>query len=98
MHDSNSSETFGFLNALSLNLLHFGLKDYQISKQALSTRIIFMTSCFSSFVIFGFYSADLTSLMTSGAKTNTIASFQDARDLGIQVALRSGEALQTIVE
>ena len=98
MHDFGDSEPFGFLNALALNLLHLGQLGYPLSKNALTTRILLLCSCLSSFVIYCFYTADLTSLMTAGSSASSIKSFQDALNLGVTVAFWGGTALQTIIE
>ena len=98
LHNIDDSETFGFLNALAMNLLHLGQLSYPLSKKALATRILFLSSCWSSFVLFCFYTADLTSLMTSGVETSSIHSFENARSLGVKMAMIEGTALQTIIK
>ena len=45
-----------------------------------ATKQIFIFSCIFSFIIFSYYTADLTSLMTSGPAKSPIHSFQDVLD------------------
>ena len=98
LHNIDNHEKFGFCNALALNLLHICQLSYPFSKKTLTTRILFLSSCLSSFVLFCFYTADLTSLMTSGVETSSIRSFETAKDLGIKIAMMEGVALETIVK
>ena len=97
-HHEADSESFGFLNAISVNLLHLGLLSYPILYQSRTSRILCLSSCFSTFVLFSFYTADLTSLMTSGSSGDTIKSFQDAHNMGLTMGVMEGMGAQILVE
>ena len=96
-HDHNDSERFGFLNAISLNLQLLIQKDYQITKESSSTKFLFLTFCLTSFLLFSFYSADLTSLMASGSSPSFIKSFKDAYDMGYDILVLGGSSLETAI-
>ena len=98
LHDLDDSEPFGILNALAMNLLHLGQLGYPLSKNTLTSRVLLLSSCLSSFILYSFYTADLTSLMTSGSKSYSIRSFHDAYEMGVEVALWGGSGIQTLVE
>lgn len=96
-HAKDDPETFGFLNAISLNILIVVQKDYSITKESLSTRILFLTFCISSFVLFSFYTADLTSLMTSGSAPSPLRSFKDVYDNGYDILMLGESFVATAV-
>ena len=97
-HSVNDYEDFGFFNALALGFLIFLQLEYSITKKSLITKLVFMTMCFSSFLIFSYYSADLTSLMTSGPAPSHIRSFSDVFNSDLSLAVEQGTAYETIIE
>ena len=50
---------------------------FNIGMNQLSSRIIFVFAGFATFVLYAHYEANLTAMMTSGPKENTIKSFDD---------------------
>ncbi len=97
-HNDEDSEPFGFLNAISVNLLHLGLLTYPISNQSRPSRILYLSSCYSAFLLFSFYTADLTSLMTSGSSEENIKSFEDAHEAGLIMGVMEGTGAQSLME
>lgn len=98
LHDVTDHEEFGVLHGLALNLRMLGQLDYPIKKEALTTKILFLFTAFFSFILFCFYTADLTSLMTTGPAPSQIRTFQDAFDAGMTLIINRGTATQTILE
>ena len=96
-HIKIDSEPFGFFNAISLNFQLLIQRDYPITKESLSTRVLFVATCISSFVLFSFYTADLTSLMTSGSSPSPIKSFKDAYDLGYDILVLGDSSFETAI-
>lgn len=81
LHENIDSEKFNILNGIGLVVLIVLQRDYPISKNHLASRILFSVTCFFGFLFFAYYSAVLTSLMTSKAAPVPIRSFQDVLDL-----------------
>lgn len=73
-----------FASAIVLQLLLLGQRDSPWSwnqhQNLTAAKFIFMFSSIFSFIIFSHYTADLTSLMTSGIADPPINSFQDILD------------------
>ena len=93
-HDKSDSEPFGFLNALSLALQLLIQRDYPITKKSISTRLLFITFCFTSFLLFSFYTADLTSLMTSGSPETLLRSFDAVYENGYDIIVWGGTSFE----
>ncbi len=94
----NDQEPTGIIKAIAINLRILIQLNYPIKINTKSTKIFFLTICLSSFILFSFYTADLTSLMTSGPIPNQIRSLSDAYDVGLSVLITKGTALQTVIE
>ena len=65
----------GFVFAY-LILLQIGYQDYRV--QSISMRLVVFSACLFSYIIFSYYTADLTSLMTSGPPRVSLKSFEEA--------------------
>ncbi len=93
-HSNIDSEPFRFLNAISLNVLILLQKDYPVTKETIPTRLLFISFCFSSFLLFSFYTADLTSLMTSGSPETLLRSFDAVYENGYDIIVWGGTSFE----
>ena len=84
-HELNDSEKFTFNNAFASVLLTLGQLNYSLKRTKYSSKILFFFSSIFAFLIFAYYNAVLTSLMTSVPTTIKIRSFKDAVDAGLKV-------------
>ena len=92
-HDSSDSEKFTLLNALSLPFLFSLQLSYgNLNTPGLSARTLSLTLSFISYLMFSYYTCDLTSRMTSGSVPEAIISFQDVLDKDYRVLVEEGTA------
>jgi hypothetical protein len=85
LHSSSDPESFSFLNGVALSILMLMQLDYGVVIRTLSAKILFLLSGLSTYLIFTYYTSDLTARMTSGPQAVTISSFQDVIDRGYKV-------------
>jgi ABC-type amino acid transport substrate-binding protein len=79
------------LETVNLSLIQH---DGTVEPEALSARMLVLVTNLWSFLIFAFYTADLTSRLTSGPLQAGIKSFQDVLDLGYQMIVLKGSVYQ----
>ena len=72
--------------------------DCTLTPQQLSTKTLFMTCSFFAYLIFTFYTCDLTARMTSGSADSPIGSFQDVLDRGYQVTVTNSSASEELLK
>ncbi len=65
-HDSRDPERFTFLNGLAVNLLFLIQMGYSVVAFSLSSRILLFASGLMAYLVFSYYTCDLTARMTSG--------------------------------
>ena len=73
-HDD--SEEFTVINSIGVVTSALLQKSYPLTINALSSKIIFMTLYLSSFLLFAFYTADLTAMMTTSSPPNEVNTFE----------------------
>ena len=96
MHDIFDSEKFTLINGLGLSLTFFRLIYYNVNINCRSTRILFILSAISSYLLYIHYSAYLTAVSLKGEKS-PINSFQDVLDGGYQVSVLENTALHDLL-
>ena len=64
-HEKTDSEPFGLDNALALVLSAHVLKSYPMSFKTIPSKVLFVTLSASAYLLFAYYTADLTSMMTT---------------------------------
>ncbi len=72
----STNDKFGVTNAVAVVLMTLGQRDYGISVRRNSSQLLFNSTCLFAFLAFSFYTADLTSLMSSVPKPLDVRSFQ----------------------
>ena len=84
MHDTLDSEEFTLLNGLGLSLTFFRQIYYEVRVRCISTRILFVLSSLSTYLLYVHYTAYLTAVSTSVQETS-IKSFEDVLKGGYTV-------------
>ncbi len=89
LHDKSDSERFGFLNGFATAALFLMQLDYpsvaRTAEVAASTKIALFVIGASAYLIFAYFSADLTAKMTHKPAGVPIRSFDDLLDTDYQV-------------
>ena len=78
LHYPTDSEQFDIINGIGVTMLFFLQLSYNVCTKSLSSRILFLLTGMGTYVIFSYYTADLTARMTSGPGKSAIKSFSDA--------------------
>ena len=86
LHHSHDSEKFTIVNSISLSMTFFRQIYYDINIKGLSTKILFMLSALSTYLLYAHYTAFLTAASTS-LKDNSIRSFRDVLKGGYKVTV-----------
>ncbi len=94
-HDANDSEHFGYLNGIALVVIAVIQRDYCIKVANNSSRLLFNVTCIFGFLIFAYYNAVLTSLMTSDPQMTSIDSFRDIYENNIRIFTWGGTSAST---
>ena len=76
MHNESDSETFNLLNGLGLSLTFFRQIYYDVNITSISTKILFILSAVSTYLLYVHYTAYLTAACTS-IKGSSVKSFND---------------------
>ena len=96
-HDNE--EKFSFLSAISLVALVLLQLSHPISVNKGPSRILFYSLCMGSFLLFGFYTADLTSLMTAASPAMDVNTLEEVVTLhGYQVIVFKASAAAALFE
>jgi ABC-type amino acid transport substrate-binding protein len=85
LHRSDDPEAFSLFNSVALSMLLLMQLDYGVVIRSLSAKILFLISGLSTYLIFTYYTSDLTARMTSGPPPVSIGSFQDVLNSGYKV-------------
>jgi hypothetical protein len=93
-HIAVDSEKFTILNSLSLTALLLVQLGYNVITANMSSRILFFITGISTYVIYNFYTSDLTARMTSGPPDIAINSFQDVIDQSYTVLVLEASSNQ----
>ena len=84
MHYTHDSEKFTLLNGLGLSMTFFRQIYYDVNIKGMTTRILFILSAVSTYLLYVHYTAYLTAASTS-FKDNSIKSFGDVLSGGYNV-------------
>ena len=87
LHDTGDSEEFNMLNGIGLTLSLFRLIYYEVNIKGTSSKIFFLISAVSTYLIIIHYTAYLTALTTSSIKESPIRSFDDVIKGGYKVVV-----------
>ena len=74
-------------DAVAVVLVQMIQRDHQIICRNISDKVAWLSSSFFSFMIFAFFNALLTSMMTSNKPPPLISTFQDLLDQNLQVVM-----------
>lgn len=85
LHDLNDSEEFTFLHGMGLSLTFFRQIYYNINLESISSRILFMISAMSTYLLYVHYTAFLIATSATNIADSPIGSFQDVISGGYQV-------------
>ena len=91
MHDNFDSEKFTIINGLGISLTFFRQIYYDVKINCKSTRILFVISAVSTYLVYIHYTAYLTASSTYGKK-DQIESFADVLSGGYKVAVWENSA------
>ena len=86
MHDKFDSEKFTFLNGFGLSMTLLRQIYYDVNINSMSTRILFLLSAVSTYLLYVHYTAYLTALSTS-TTISPITSFADVLNGGYDVSV-----------
>ena len=89
-HQPYDSENFGLFNSLALPVVLLMQLNYDVILKTVSAKVIFFAASLGSYLIFEYYTSDLTARMTSGPSPVPIRSFQDVIDRDYKVITRPG--------
>ena len=79
-HHVTDSEGFHIWNAVSSVLLSMGQLDYPLRRDMKASKLLFVNTCAFAYLMFAYYNAVLTSLMTTAPPPIHIDSFQNVLD------------------
>jgi hypothetical protein len=77
MHDKDDPEQFNTLNGVALVMLYMMQIGYEVTLSSFSSKLLLFVTCAGTWLLFTYYTSDLTARMTSGPPTNSIKSFHD---------------------
>jgi ABC-type amino acid transport substrate-binding protein len=76
-HKSPNSEEFGIDNSFALSILLLLQLSYNVVIEKMSAKVLYFITSIMMYLIFAYYTSDLTARMTSGPPSTPIRSFQD---------------------
>ncbi len=79
-HRPQDSENFNMFNSLSVCILELLQIGYNVIIASASSKVLFLVMSLFGYLIFTYYTCDLTARMTSGPPKSTVRSFQDVLD------------------
>ena len=85
MHDPNDSEPFTLINSIGLTLTFFRQNYYNVNIRGMSSKILFITSAMSTYLLYVHYTSYQVATSTTGIKESPIRSFRDVLSGGYQI-------------
>jgi ABC-type amino acid transport substrate-binding protein len=76
-HKSVDSEEFGIDNSLALSIIMLFQLSYDVVVEKMSAKVLYFFAGITTYILFAYYTSDLTARMTSGPPSTAIRSFQD---------------------
>jgi ABC-type amino acid transport substrate-binding protein len=97
-HRFSDSESFTMLNSAALSALLLFQLSYNVLIKSKSAMILLLLSSLATYIIFSYYTCDLTARMTSGPPDVPIRSFQDVLDRKYEVVVLDGSSNQMFLK
>ena len=91
-HDSSHSDVFGLLQGVAFSMFFYMQLTYRASVDSTAGRIAFISASMCAYVLFSYWTADLTAGMTTGPRNVPIRNFQDIIDNDYKVITRPSTA------
>ena len=91
-HDSSHSDVFGLLQSVAFSMYFYMQLTYRSSVESTAGRLAFISSSMCAYVLFSYWTADLTAGMTTGPRSVPIRNFQDIIDNDYKVITRPSTA------
>ena len=91
-HDASHSDLFGLVQSGAFSVFFYLQLTYRASVDSTAGRIAFITASMCSYVLFSYWTADLTAGMTTGPRNVPIRNFQDIIDNDYTVITRPSTA------
>lgn len=87
LHSASDSEQFNIINGIGLSLMFFRQIYYDVNIGVISSRILFLLSALTSYLLYAHYTAYFTAMTTATyeANDNPIKSFEDVIDSDYKV-------------
>ena len=92
LHESTDHEEFTFINGLGITGLLMMQLGYPIQTVNISAKILLLVSGISMYLLFMYYTADLTTLMTAGSGMVPVRNFEDVIKGDYKVIVMKGAA------
>ena len=91
-HDDSHSDVFGLLQSGAFSMFFYMQLTYRASVDSTAGRIAFISASMCTYILFSYWTADLTAGMTTGPRDVPIRNFQDIIDNGFSVITRPSTA------
>ena len=91
-HDDSHSDVFGLVQSGAFSAFFYLQLTYRASVTSTAWRIAFITASMCAYVLFSYWTADLTAGMTTGPRNVPIKNFQDIIDNDYTVITRPSTA------
>ena len=92
-HGFSDSESFGVSNSIALSvMLLIQNQEYKVLYKSTAARVCFLFGSLVSYLIFTYFSSDLTATLTTASNIPPIKNFQDVMDKGFRVVTRESSA------
>ena len=91
-HDESHSDVFGMVQSGAFSMFFYLQLTYRASVDSTAGRIAFISASLCAYVLFSYWTADLTAGMTTGPRNVPIRNFQDIIDNDYTVITRPSTA------
>ena len=97
MHQALDSEEWGFSNSVGLVVVTLIQLQYPVFIKRSSLKIIYLSVCLFSYLVFEFYTADLTSRLTVIPPEVSIGTLSQALNLGYKIVVEDNTVLEIVL-
>ena len=91
-HGTNDPEDFTIVNGIGLSMLFLMQLSYDMNRSTISSRILLLMCGISFYLIFAYYTSDLTAQMTSKPQGSPVKSFEDVIKGDYKIIVTPGTA------
>ncbi len=98
LHEKEDPESFGLTNSIAVGGLFLIEACYPMVTKLLSTRIAFFTSALFAYMIFSYYTCDLTARMTASPPDVPIRGFEDVILNDYRVLVKEATANEEVLK